>query len=199
MKTTMKALYCLAAILTLSSIAFSQSGRRGKEIKVAVPTPPIEVAQPGSQKPKPAEEPGRLVTAERNEDYRCTDDGTLERILEDSEVYGGNRGSSTERILSSKESDSRVVIISKPQPSYTREGRRNGIQGFVTLKILLSGNSRVTRVRVLKGLRSGLTESAMQAACKMKFKPALKDGQPVSQWVIAEYMFRLSESSIFRP
>lgn len=199
MKTGMKAVYCLAAILTLSSIAFSQSGRRGKEIKVTVPMPPIEVGQPDSQKPKPLEEPGRFVTAERNEDYRCTDDGTLERIIEDAEVYGSNSETSTERILSSKESDSRVVITAKPQPSYTREARRNGIQGFVTLKVLLSGNSRVTRVRVLKGLRNGLTESAMQAACKMKFKPALKDGQPVSQWVIAEYMFRLSDSSIFRP
>ena len=196
MKTTMKAVYCLVTLLAFSTIAYSQSGRRGKEIKVPVPMPPVEAAEPN---PKPSEELGRLVTAERNEDYRCTNDGTLERILEASEVYGGNAGNSTERILSSKETDSRVVITSKPQPSYTREARHNGIQGFVTLKLLLSGNSRVTRLRVLKGLRSGLTESAMQAACKMKFKPALKDGQPVSQWVIAEYMFRLSDSSIFRP
>ena len=194
----MKAVYCLVTILAVSTVAYSQSGRRGKEIKVAVPAPPVETAEP-NQNPKPAEEPGRLVTAERNEDYRCTDDGTLERILDDSEVYGGNSGNSTEPILSSKESDTRVVITAKPQPSYTREARRNGIQGFVTLKVLLSGNHRVTRVRVLKGLRNGLTESAMQAACKMKFKPALKDGQPVSQWVIAEYLFRLSDSSIFRP
>src|SRR5688572_9871376 len=137
MKTSIKAVYCLVTLLAVSTIASSQSGRRGKEIKVPVPTPPVEAAEP-SQKPKPAREPGSLVTAERNEDYRCTDDGTLERILEDSD--------SNERILSSKETDARVVITAKPQPSYTREARRNGIQGFVTLKVLLSGNSRVSRV-----------------------------------------------------
>jgi hypothetical protein len=33
----------------------------------------------------------------------------------------------------------------------------------------------------------------------MEFKPAIKDGQPVAQWLIAEYVFRLADSSIFSP
>ena len=200
----MKFLISAITILVLSSFSYSQSGRRAKEIKVPVP-PPVQEAPAvnNAKQGTAADDRAASVTAERNQDYRCSDDGTLERILDDGEAEGANGAKEAtdprERILSSKETDSRVVITAKPQPSYTREARRNGIQGFVALKVLLSGNGTVSRVRVLKGLQAGLTESAIRAACKMKFKPALKDGQPVSQWVIAEYMFRLADSSIFRP
>jgi hypothetical protein len=51
----------------------------------------------------------------------------------------------------------------------------------------------------LRGLPFGLTESAIRAACKLEFKPAIKDGQSVSQWVTAEYVFRLPDSRLFRP
>jgi hypothetical protein len=33
----------------------------------------------------------------------------------------------------------------------------------------------------------------------MEFKPATKAGQPVAQWVTAEYVFRLADSSVFTP
>lgn len=200
----MKVVLSLVLILWLSSLALAQSGRRPQEIKSPVPPPVQETPEANDARPEPAvDDRATAVTAERNQDYRCSDDGTLERLLDTSDVGNGvkDRGdtSGPGRILTEKESDTRVEITSKPQPSYTREARRLGLQGFVALKVLLSGNGTVGRVRVVKGLRAGLTESAIRAACKMKFKPALKDGEPVSQWVIAEYLFRLADSSVFRP
>jgi len=193
----MKLILSLVVIVLLSSLALGQSGRRAKEIKVPVPLPVEDAATANDVTAEPAKDSGTTsVTAERNQDYRCTDDETLERIIE---TAAGESKTSGERILTSKETDSRVVITSKPQPSYTKEARRDGVQGFVALRLLLSGNGRVTRARVVKGLPYGLTESAIRAACKMKFKPGMKDGKPVSQWVIAEYVFRLSGSQIFRP
>jgi TonB family protein len=167
---------------------YPQSGRRPAEIKTQVP-PPAE-ARETKTKPAPQDQ-ARQVTAEKGEDYSCTDDGSLGRILD--------TGMGDERILTTKQVDARVIIISKPQPSYTKEARRNGVQGFVSLKVLLSGNGKVSRIRILRGLQAGLTESAIRAACKIKFKPAMKDGENVSQWVIAEYIFRIVESSIFGP
>lgn len=133
----------------------------------------------------------REVTAEKNQDYRCSEDGSLDRIL-DAEDIG-------EFVIASKEADTRASITGKPKPSYTKEARRNGIQGFVTLKVLLSGRGKVARIRVLKGLPGGLTENAIRAACKIEFKPATKNGQSVAEWVTAEYVFRLADSSIFTP
>lgn len=195
----MKIFISLISVLILSTVAYSQSGRRAKEITVPVPPPVQETTETEKAKQTVVSERAPTVTAERNQAYRCSDDGTLERILETEDATGNTTTTASERILSSKETDSRVVITAKPPPSYTKEARRNGIQGFVIVKVLLSGNSKVSRVRVVKGLPAGLTENAIRAACKMKFKPALKDGAPVSQWVIAEYAFRLSDSYIFRP
>lgn len=174
-------------VIALSTAVYAQSGRRAKEIKVPVSPPAEEVIKPA---PKPQPDEATTVTAERGQDYRCTDDGSLARIL-DAEITG--------RVLSSKEVDSRVVITARPAPSYTKEARRNGVQGFVTVKLLLSGNGKVSRVRIVRGLPAGLSENAIRAACKIKFKPAMKDGEPVSQWVTAEYVFRLADSSIFGP
>lgn len=177
------------SIMLGSALVSPQSGRRAKEIKA--PVPPVE-QETNEEKQKPASQAeAPPVTAEKNQDYRCTDDGTLARML-DNDVAG-------ERVVSTKEADAQAVITAKPKPSYTKEARRNGVQGFVTLKVLLSGDGKISRVRVVKGLPAGLTENAMRAACKIGFKPAMKDGEHVSQWVTAEYVFRLAESSIFTP
>jgi protein TonB len=185
----MKLICFLIALLVFSSFAYPQSGRRPKE-----PTVPPAPAPPEGNVAKPkidVQDETPPVTAEKNQDYRCTNDGSLARIL-DTDVVN-------ERVVAPKEVDARAVITEKPKPAYTKEARRNGIQGFVTLKVLLSGDRRVSRVRVVKGLPAGLTENAIRAACKMEFKPAIKDGQPVSQWVTADYVFRLADSSIFSP
>ena len=186
-KLTTNSILSLLAILALTTFTYSQSGRRAKEVK-----PPQIVPEVREPAPKPAtvEEPPP-VTAERNQDYRCTDDGTLARIIDTDDKE--------ELVVSAKESDERATISAKPKPSYTREARRNGVQGFVTLKVLLSARGKVARVRDVKGLPAGLTENAIRAACKIEFKPAMKNRQAVSQWVTVEYVFRLADSSIFTP
>ncbi|MDQ5844316.1 MAG: energy transducer TonB [Acidobacteriota bacterium] len=185
----MKLILSFVILLVWSSSVYSQSGRR-RPAEIKTPVPPPAEAKEIEPKPAPTDQ-ARQVTAEKNEDYGCTDDGSLGRILD--------TGTGDERMFTSKQVDIRVIIISKPQPSYTKEARRNRIQGFVSLKVLLSANGQVSRIRIVKGLPAGLTESAIRAACKIKFKPAMKDGENVSQWVIAEYIFRLVDSSIFGP
>lgn len=176
------------AILVFSLSVYAQSGRRAREIKVPVSPPEQEVNE---AQPKPANDDPPPVTAEKNQDYRCSEDGSLAMILEKENL--------PELAVAPKDVDVRAVITSKPKPSYTKEARRNGIQGFVTLRVFLSARGKIARVRVLKGLRAGLTENAIRAACKMEFKPATKNGQAVAQWLTAEYVFRLADSSIFSP
>ena len=187
MESCMKMLFSVIAVLTLSVLVSAQSGRRGREITVPVPPPAPEVPE---SKPKTQDELPPL-TAERNQDYRCTNDGSLARMLETEEPEP--------QVLPSKKVDVRLTILSKPSPSYTKEARRLGVQGFVVLKSLMDADARVSRVRVIRGLPAGLTANAIRAACKIKFKPAMKDGQAVAQWVTTEYVFRLSDSSIFGP
>ena len=130
-----------------------------------------------------------MVTAERDHDYRCSSDGTLAHLLDPPEVAGFNP----------KEVDTRAEITAKPDPTYTREARRMGVQGVVVLKVLLLANGKLDRVRVVRRLPYGLTENAIFAACQIKFKPAIKAGKEVSQWATLEYGFRIADSSIFGP
>ncbi|MGH9932708.1 MAG: energy transducer TonB [Pyrinomonadaceae bacterium] len=154
------------------------------------PPPPEQEVKEPTPKPVSTDEPPP-VTAEKNQDYRCTEDGSLARIIEPDDT--------AELVVSAKEADVRATITAKPKPSYTKEARRNGVQGFVTLKVLLSTRGKIARVRVVKGLPAGLTENAIRAACRIEFKPAMKNGLAVSQWLTAEYVFRLADSSIFTP
>ena len=177
------------AILVLCSAAFSQSGRRAREIKVPAPIPAPDTSEVKPAAPPVEEAPP--VTAEKNQDYRCSEDGTLARILDADDIG--------ELVVPAKDTDARAIITERPKPGYTKEARRNGVQGFVVLKVLLSSRGKIGRVRVVKGLPAGLTENGIRAACKIEFKPAMKAGQAVAQWVTVEYVFRLADSSIFAP
>jgi protein TonB len=172
-------------ILIFGTSAFAQSGRRTVPAPAPTPTPTPD-AKPS---PTPSLPPRSQVTAERDQDYRCTDDGTLAHLLEQNDVSG----------FTAKEVDTKAEVMERPNPGYTREARRVGVQGIVILKVLLGPDEKIERVRVVRRLPYGLTENAIQAACEIKFKPAIKAGQPVAQWMAVEYSFRLANSSIFGP
>jgi TonB family protein len=129
------------------------------------------------------------VTAEKDQDYRCTDDGTLAHLLDPPTVT----------VFAPKEVDVRAQVTTRREPNYTRDARRIGVQGLVVLKLLGLPDGKIDRIRVVRSLPFGLTENAIFAACEVKFKPAMKAGQPVAQWITVEYGFRLAESSIFGP
>jgi TonB family protein len=183
----MSLIAALIFILIFGTSAFAQSGRRARTAPAPTPTPTPEATPappPGSSLPQRSQ-----VTAEKDQDYRCTDDGTLAHLLDHDQAVG----------FSPKEVDVKAEITARPQPTYTREARRVGVQGLVILKVLLLADGKLDRIRVVRRLPYGLTENAIRAACEIQFKPALKAGKPVSQWVTLEYGFRLANSSIFGP
>lgn len=80
-------------------------------------------------------------------------------------------------------------IIFKPTAKYPDSAREKGVEGVVVLSAVFTTQGKVTDIRILRELPYGLTESAVQAATGIKFKPALKDGQPVSVRMQLEYGF----------
>lgn len=95
------------------------------------------------------------------------------------------------RIYMASEGVSRAVILSKPEPGFTEEARRAGIRGVVRLRAVLGSDGQVKHVIVLRRLSHGLTEQAVAAARRIKFRPATLGGQPVSQFVVLEYNFQI--------
>ena len=96
-----------------------------------------------------------------------------------------------ERIYTSKEVDEKLQILKKPTPVYTREARQHQTRGYVFLRAILSADGSVKNIEVLTGLPDGLSEKAIEAARRIKFKPAMKDGKPVSAWVELRYHFQV--------
>lgn len=96
-----------------------------------------------------------------------------------------------ERIYTVREVDERARLRAKPAPGYTREARRHSTQGVVTLRAILAADEKIKHIEVVKGLPDGLSEKAIEAARRIKFTPARKDGKPVSVWVLVEYRFEI--------
>jgi TonB family protein len=90
-----------------------------------------------------------------------------------------------------REVDQKARILSRTQPEYTEEARRNAVSGTVVLRALFSASGEVEDVRVVSRLPYGLTERAIEAAREIKFTPAIKDGRAVSQYIQIEYNFDL--------
>jgi TonB family protein len=104
---------------------------------------------------------------------------------------GGGGGGDYSRIFTGKEVTSKARLISKPEPQYTEDARKNQITGTVVLKVVFSSGGQVTNIRTVSGLPYGLTERAIAAARLIKFVPATKDGHQVSMWMQLEYNFNL--------
>ena len=104
---------------------------------------------------------------------------------------GGGGGGDYSKIFTGKEVTSKARLISKPEPQYTEDARKNQVTGTVVLKCVFSSNGTVTNIRTVSGLPYGLTERAIAAARQIKFVPATKDGHQVSMWMQLEYNFNL--------
>ena len=71
------------------------------------------------------------------------------------------------------------VKISGDIPLYTEEARQGRVQGVVILEAVIDVDGTVADVKVLKGLPLGLSDTAVAAAEEWRFRPALRNGEPV--------------------
>jgi protein TonB len=86
---------------------------------------------------------------------------------------------------------SRPELIFKPEPEYSEEARKAKFQGTVLLSIVVMADGSTSNIRVIRPLGLGLDEKAIEAVRKWKFRPSLKDGNPVAVHANVEVNFRL--------
>lgn len=84
-----------------------------------------------------------------------------------------------------------LAIQSKPTAVYTDSARRLGTEGIVKLKVEFLRDGTVGNVEALSELPNGLTEQAINAANKIRFRPAAVDGVSVDSTKMVEYSFSL--------
>jgi TonB family protein len=85
-----------------------------------------------------------------------------------------------------------VEILFKPTPAYSQEARRLQVEGEVVLQVVFSASGTLRDLRVVRGLGHGLDEAALSAAEQIRFKPALRDGEPVDTAATLRFLFKLA-------
>jgi TonB family protein len=95
-------------------------------------------------------------------------------------IHEANRGGAT-----------KPTILYKEKAKYTEIARRNYVEGTVVLTAVFTKGGEITGIRVIRALPDGLTYQAIEAARKIRFEPATKDGQPVDVRANLEFTFNL--------
>ena len=83
-------------------------------------------------------------------------------------------------------------IISKPLPVYTEDARSKRIEGEVLLQVVFEASGRLRVMKVVRGLGYGLDDAAVHAAEQIRFKPAIRDGQPADSIAVIHIIFQLA-------
>lgn len=82
-------------------------------------------------------------------------------------------------------------LLREVRADYTDEARRANIEGEVELEIVVRRDGTVGDVRLIRGLRGGLNERAMNAVRQWRFAPGRMKGTPVDVVVQVGVEFRL--------
>jgi TonB family protein len=85
-----------------------------------------------------------------------------------------------------------VQILSKPKPVYTPEARELRLEGEVSLQVVFQADGTIHVVRVVRGLGHGLDEAAVQAATRVRFKPATRGGVAIDTNATIKISFELT-------
>ena len=78
-----------------------------------------------------------------------------------------------------------------PDPTYTDAARRNKLEGTAVLLVAVNEEGFPEILEITRGLGEGLDIQALAAVAGWRFKPALKNGQPVAVLIDVVVSFRL--------
>ncbi len=126
------------------------------------------------------------LTANQNQNTAPSTNSNASPLNNESKV-----DESKEAVYTTKEVTQKAVVLKVNEPLYTERARQNGTQGTVRLRVILHKSGEVRDIKVMNRLPDGLTDEAIKVAKSLKFKPAIKDGQAVSQYAVLTFPFNL--------
>ena len=97
-----------------------------------------------------------------------------------SKAQSASQGSAFEQAVEITDDITPPRLSEVASPDYTAEAKKKKIEGSVTLLIVIDTKGDVIDAKVVKGLGHGLDENAIIAVKEWKYKPAEKDGEPVT-------------------
>ena len=74
----------------------------------------------------------------------------------------------------------RLAVVDRKYAKYTTEAKKEGTEGQILIRALIDAKGNVADSEVLHGLPNGLTENALKALRRSRFRPATINGEPVA-------------------
>ncbi len=97
---------------------------------------------------------------------------------------------SSRMVYGAGEVQRKARLVDPPAAAYPEAARAAKATGEVRLRLVLASDGTVKYIFPMKPVKHGLTEAAIEAAQKIKFEPAIRDGKPASQFATLSYEFK---------
>jgi TonB family protein len=151
---------------------------------------PVVAASPrrDEEKQKPA-----LPVAERSE-FEMLGDEIVQPHTEDPDLFDvkpreANLSRSDKPVAYSQT----FVILRRVQPTYPQRERERGLEGSVTVELLVDEQGLVARANALDLVGpASFQEAALNAVRQFVFQPPIINGQPSTMWIKFVVKFRLN-------
>src|SRR5712691_3560238 len=85
-------------------------------------------------------------------------------------------------------------LLERVEARYPEEARLSGLTGTVVVRIVVGTDGRVISAEVVQGAGHGFDEAALEAARKLRFEPATREGRPVAVQLDYEVRFELPDA-----
>jgi len=183
-KTALFGLFCIA----LLAIAVSASGQVRIDLPRSETTrPPDRFRVPEPNLPGTPEEISWWKSLRETGDAVLSSRGDKKDAKKFRELLNEGQAKS----YAAPVADRKPVILYKPPPRYSEEGRRRRITGEITMNVELLPDGTVGSVKLNNSLGAGLDEKAVEAVRKTIFLPAVKDRKFTSFSVYMLMMFNI--------
>jgi TonB family protein len=87
-------------------------------------------------------------------------------------------------------------VIRRVEPVYPADARDKNITGSVVLTMVVDREGNPQEIKIWRSLYPSMDQAAIEAARQMRFEPALKDGQTVSETLLVEFYFSLQSKQV---
>ncbi len=102
------------------------------------------------------------------------------------------RGVGINGIFNQDDLDSPLVPVAQVPPVYPLRARRQGIEGWVTVKFLVTADGQIQSVSILDSKPPRVFDKSVRRCVNAwRFRPGMVAGQPVRTWVETTIKFKL--------
>ncbi|EXJ14931.1 energy transducer TonB [Imhoffiella purpurea] len=164
-----------------------------EQVAVAPPKPKPTPKPEKKPKPKPKPKPQAKPKPKAKPQARPAS-SRAQATRQASSKAGHAGGSRSGKGGAAAGASSPAAYLNNPAPGYPGSARRQRQEGTVHLRVLVNAKGRPGEVRIATSSGvSSLDQAALRAVRRWRFKPAQRNGQPISAWVRIPIRFRLNQ------